>query len=102
MPLKEKFVGTWTLLSWKIEQAGGEIIDSPLGPNPAGWIMYQRDGRMSVNIMRSDRAKFASDSNTFYDSPQHPVTRPISSWHESLPPNPSRQTVRGVMSASGP
>jgi hypothetical protein len=32
MPLKEKFVGTWTLLSWKIEQAGGEIIDSRWDP----------------------------------------------------------------------
>jgi Lipocalin-like domain len=64
MSVKEQFIGTWTLLSWKIEQAGGELIDSSLGPNPAGWIMYQRDGRMSVNIMRSDRPKFASNNVT--------------------------------------
>jgi hypothetical protein len=61
--VKEKFIGTWKLLSWKIEQAG-ELIDSSFGPNPAGWIMYQRDGRMSVNIMRSDRSKFASNNLT--------------------------------------
>jgi Lipocalin-like domain len=62
MSVKEKFIGSWKLLSWKIEQAGGELVDSSLGPNPAGWIMYQRDGRMSVNIMRSDRPKFASNN----------------------------------------
>jgi hypothetical protein len=39
--VKAQFVGTWKLVSWKIEQANGEITDSPLGPNPHGWIMYQ-------------------------------------------------------------
>jgi hypothetical protein len=36
MSVKEKFIGSWKLLSWKIEQAGGELVDSSLGPNPAG------------------------------------------------------------------
>ena len=37
----EQFAGTWKLVSWKIEQANGELIDPPLGPDPRGWIMYQ-------------------------------------------------------------
>ena len=60
--IKEKFIGTWTLQSWKIEQIGGELTDSTLGSNPVGCIMYQRDGHMSVNLMRSDRLNFVSNN----------------------------------------
>ena len=60
--VKEQFHGTWRLLSWKIEQANGELIDSPLGPDPLGWIMYQPGQHMSVALMRPDRPKFASDN----------------------------------------
>src|SRR5262249_18625880 len=35
--IKEQFCGTWKLVSWKIEQPSGEVIDSPLGPDPVGW-----------------------------------------------------------------
>jgi len=59
--VKEQFSGTWKLVSWKIEQANGELIDPPLGPDPLGWIMYQPGGHMSVVIMRSDRPQFASN-----------------------------------------
>ena len=59
---KEQFVGTWKLVSWKIEQADGELIDSPLGANALGWIMYQPGGHMCVAFMRPDRSKFASNN----------------------------------------
>ena len=59
--VKAQFVGTWKLVSWKIEQANGEVTDSPLGPNPLGWIMYQTGGCMCVALMRPDRPKFASN-----------------------------------------
>ena len=59
--VKEQFVGTWKLVSWKIEQADGEL-DSPLGPNTLGWIMYQPGGFMCVALMRPDRPKFASNN----------------------------------------
>jgi hypothetical protein len=60
--LKEQVSGTWKLVSWKIEQANGELIDPPLGPVPLGWIMYQPEGHMSVVLMRPDRPKFASNN----------------------------------------
>ena len=60
--VKEQFFGTWKLMSWKIEDSNGELIDSPLGPNPLGWIMYQPAGHMCVALMRPDRPKFASDN----------------------------------------
>ena len=59
---KAQFIGTWKLVSWKIEQADGEVTDSPLGPNPLGWIMYQPGGRMCVALMRPDRRKFTSNN----------------------------------------
>ena len=60
--VKERFFGTWKLVSWKIQEASGELIVSPLGPDPLGWIMYQPGGHMSVVLMRSDRPKFASNN----------------------------------------
>ena len=60
----ERFFGTWQLVSWRIQQADGELIDSPLGGDPQGWIMYQPGGHMSVVLMRPDRPTFASDNLT--------------------------------------
>jgi hypothetical protein len=60
--IKEQFSGTWKLVSWKIERANGELVDSPLGPTPLGWIMYHPDGCMCVAFMRPDRPKFASNN----------------------------------------
>lgn len=59
---REQFVGTWGLVSWQVKQFEGEIIDSPLGPRPVGWIMYRPEGYMSVAIMRPDRTKFTSNN----------------------------------------
>jgi lipocalin-like protein len=58
----EQFSGTWALVSWKIEQAGGALVDSPLGADPRGWIMYDSAGHMSVVLMRLDRPTFASNN----------------------------------------
>jgi len=50
--IKEQFSGTWKLLTWEIEKPSGEVIDSPLGPDPVGWITFHPDGCMGVEIMR--------------------------------------------------
>src|SRR5512132_3416310 len=50
----EQFSGTWKLVSWKIEQANGEVIDPPLGPDPLRWIIYQPGGRMFVELISED------------------------------------------------
>jgi hypothetical protein len=52
-------IGTWRLLSWENRSVGGEV-SYPLGKDAVGYIMYGRDGYMSVAIMRPDRAKFAA------------------------------------------
>ena len=72
-PIKEQFVGTWKLVSWKIEQVDGELINSPLGADALGWIMYRPEGYMCVALMRPDRPKFASD-NLMEATPEEIVT----------------------------
>ena len=48
----QQFSGTWKLLTWEIEKPSGEVIDSPLGPDPVGWITFHPNGGMGVEIMR--------------------------------------------------
>jgi hypothetical protein len=60
--VKERFFGTWKLVSWKMEQVNGELTDPPLGSDLLGWIMYQPEGQMSVVLMRPDRPQFASNN----------------------------------------
>jgi hypothetical protein len=57
--LKERLVGTWTLVSWT------RVVDDVehpglFGPDPVGQFMFAPDGRMCFNAMRRDRTKFAS------------------------------------------
>ena len=60
MPSDNPLVGTWRLLSWENRDvSGGEVIH-PLGEDAVGYIMYGRDGYMSVAISRPDRARFAA------------------------------------------
>src|SRR6516162_2899058 len=54
--IKQRFFGTWKLVSWKIKRANGDLTDSPLGPNPLGCIMYDPGGQVSVALMRRDRS----------------------------------------------
>jgi hypothetical protein len=53
-------VGTWRLVSWENRSVGDGEVSHPLGKDAVGYIMYGRDGYMSVAIMRPDRARFAA------------------------------------------
>ncbi len=56
--IRESLVGTWRLKSCELLQSNGKITQ-PYGTKPVGQLMYDSDGNMSVQIMRSDRARFA-------------------------------------------
>jgi len=60
--LRARFVGTWNLVSWKIERPDGEVRDYLLGPSTVGRIMYHPDGNMCAMLMRPDRPKLASNN----------------------------------------
>ena len=60
---QEVLEGTWKLVSsTRTNTTTGAMTDS-FGPNPLGYIMYGKDGRMMVLITRSDRPKPDSIDN---------------------------------------
>ncbi|MEH2521488.1 hypothetical protein V1279_007061 [Bradyrhizobium sp. AZCC 1610] len=67
-PFKEQLVGTWTLLSWEQKKADGTKVER-YGTNPKGIAFFDADGRYIITVMKSDRAKYVS--NTLWQgSPQ--------------------------------
>jgi hypothetical protein len=53
----EDLIGTWRLRSWKNVASDGSAVD-PLGEKPVGYIFYNHDGYMSVEIMARHRAPY--------------------------------------------
>ena len=47
------FVGTWLLVSQSASYPDGSVI-ATRGQNPVGILMYDADGNMSVQLMRTD------------------------------------------------
>ena len=59
--VKEKTVGTWTLVSVTVD---GPTKAEPYGPSPHGVMFMDAGGRFSVSIVRDGIPKFASDTRT--------------------------------------
>lgn len=59
--LKDQLVGTWTLLSWEQKKGGGTKIER-YGAGPKGVAFFDAGGRYIITVMRSDRAKYASNT----------------------------------------
>ena len=49
---KDQFVGTWKLVSYEVGAS------HPMGRAAVGLLTYDANGRMSMQVMRSDRPKF--------------------------------------------
>jgi Lipocalin-like domain len=60
-PMKDLLVGTWTLLLVDDVNAEGNRVPG-YGPNPKGTVIFGTDGRYSLQIMRDQRPKFASNN----------------------------------------
>src|SRR5438477_10532021 len=59
-PLKDQLVGTWTLLSWAQKKGDGTKVER-YGTGPKGIAFFDAGGRHVITVMRSDRAKYASN-----------------------------------------
>lgn len=59
--LKEQLVGTWTLLSWVQKKSDGTKVER-YGTSPKGIAFFDAGGRCIITVMRSDRAKYASNA----------------------------------------
>jgi hypothetical protein len=53
-------VGTWRLISWETRSVDGQKVSYPFGREAVGYIMYNEDGYMSVDITRPNRERFAT------------------------------------------
>ena len=58
--LKDQLAGTWILVSNYTERQDGSKAET-FGPNPTGILMFDGNGRLSLQEMRSDLPKFASN-----------------------------------------
>lgn len=58
--LRERLIGAWKLVSYIEKPVDGSAPLHPLGEVPQGIIMYTPDGYMSAQLMRPERAQFAS------------------------------------------
>ena len=77
--LKEKLVGTWTVVSLANERDGKKT--ETFGPNPKGYFMFDSSGHFSTHIIRAFRPKFAHRDNPT--------------------PNESKAVVEGTITAFG-
>ena len=59
--LKDQLVGTWTLLSWEQKKGDGTKLER-YGATPKGIAFFDTGGRYIITVMRSDRAKYASNT----------------------------------------
>jgi len=55
----DRFVGAWRLLSLEARPSTGDV-SYPYGQDPAGHLLYSREGYMSVSVMQARRVNFAS------------------------------------------
>ncbi len=62
LSIEERFWGTWELLSWYMEDGDGQRMH-PFGENPTGYIIYTREGMVSVNMMQPGRPALGVPSN---------------------------------------
>jgi hypothetical protein len=55
----DRFVGAWRLLSLQARTSTGDV-SYPYGKDAAGYLLYSREGYMSVSVMQASRAHFVS------------------------------------------
>jgi hypothetical protein len=56
--LKERLIGTWTVVSLINEHTDGSKIET-FGSDPKGYFMFDSDGHFSTHVVRAWRPKFA-------------------------------------------
>jgi hypothetical protein len=61
LSLKEQLIGTWMLAAWEQRKGDGTKVQR-YGEDPVGIAFFDSAGRYIITVMRSDRAKYASDA----------------------------------------
>ena len=55
----ERFIGAWRLVAFEEDGSDGKVV-YPYGKDAAGLLVYEASGRMSVQIMKRNRAPLSS------------------------------------------
>ena len=76
---RDKFIGTWKLVSIEDHRPDRATSRMQLGPHPIGYIMYDRSGHMCVQILDPDRPKWASGESNY-----HPTEAELRSTEDGL------------------
>jgi hypothetical protein len=58
-----RLAGGWRLLSYEMEVQSSGVKETPMGANPAGYIQFSADGRMSVVVTGEGRKPAATDAD---------------------------------------
>jgi hypothetical protein len=61
----DRLVGTWRLVSASSTTLGGERSETPYGLNPAGFLTYTEDGRVTALISYGGRKPISGRTGTF-------------------------------------
>jgi hypothetical protein len=59
--VRRQLIGVWELVSYETKTPDGKIL-RPIGEAPVGRITYDKEGRMSAQLMRRGLAKFSSNN----------------------------------------
>lgn len=66
---RDRIIGAWQLESRVVRKAGGEVVrDAVLGAEPAGRLIYDVTGHMSLQMMRLDRKQAISTPSNRQDA----------------------------------
>ncbi len=57
--VKSKLMGTWKLISIEARKSSGEVTYGPMGKNPVGFIVYEKE-YVCAQLMRPDRPAIGS------------------------------------------
>jgi hypothetical protein len=66
----DKLVGTWKLVSASSTTPAGERRETPYGANPAGFLTYTREGRVTAMISNDGRKSLSFGGGTLEEQAQ--------------------------------
>lgn len=91
------FVGVWRLVSCETKSTSGELT-KPYGDRPQGRIVYESDGRVSLQIMRpGNRFRLLTRNTLPGESNKHDFAE---AWFGTFDVDPDTETVTHQIDAS--
>ena len=90
---RDRILGGWQLESRDVRAGGKEILDPVLGQQPVGRLFYDASGRMSLQMMRQDRAQAIGKPSTPQDAGNQRVILGYDSYFGTFQLNESAGSI---------